>query len=155
MSESVLLRKLYASKSAVTVAKCEEDIHAFQYLGGKMEDRFNGFQLLIAQFRPAGGIMSVTSVALALLRAFNESDQYKSSARLTSDLATICVEDIKAKFVVEAHNQEEKFAGSVNARAREVHPPCPTCGRTKHPEDRCFVRYPELRRESRRGGKRH
>ena len=64
-----------------------------------------------------------------MLRTFNESFQYSGiakSIRLTSDLATICVENIEAKFVVEVQDQEEKFAGAVNARAREVHPPCPT-----------------------------
>ena len=85
-----------------------------------MEDHFNAYQLLIAQFRAAGGIMSETSVADALLRTWNETDHYKGiekSIRLTSDLATISVEYIEAKFVVEAHDQEEKFAGAVNARA--------------------------------------
>ena len=98
-----------------------------------MEDHFNAFQLLIAQFRAGRGIMSETSVAIALLRALHESDQYKSiakSIRLTSNLATICVEDIEAKFVVEAHDHEEKFVDAVNPRARELHPPYPICGKS-------------------------
>jgi hypothetical protein len=31
------------------------------------------------------------------------------------------------------------LAGAVNARGREMHTPWSTCGKTNHPEDRCFV----------------
>jgi hypothetical protein len=75
--------------------------------------------------------MSETSVALTLLR----TDQYKGiakSIRLTSDLATICVKDFEAKFVVKAHDQEEKFACAVNACAREVNPPALLVARKTH-----------------------
>jgi len=88
-----------------------------------MDDNFNAFELLIVEIRVAGGIMSDASVALALLRTFNESDQYKGiakSIRLNSDFTSICVEDIEAKFVVEAHDQEEKFAGAVNTTIQRI-----------------------------------
>ena len=84
--------------------------------------------------------MFETSVALALLHTFNESHHLCRRHR-----GQVCPGGTRPR---------EEVCCAVNAHASAVYPPYPTYGRTNHPEDRCFVRYPEIRRERRRGGKR-
>ena len=76
----VILRKLYAGKHASTALAHENEIHQQRYEDvTSIEDHCNSFRLLVAQYRAVGGTMSDVSVALAMLRTFNDSETYKNS----------------------------------------------------------------------------
>jgi len=73
-----VLRKLYAGKHESTALAYENEIHQQRYKDGtSIEDHFNSFRLLVAQYRAVGGTMSDVSVVLAMLRTFNDSATYK------------------------------------------------------------------------------
>jgi hypothetical protein len=70
----VILCELYAGKHASTALAYENEIHQQRYKDGtSIEDHFNSFRLLVAQYRAVGGTLSHVSVALAILRTFNDS----------------------------------------------------------------------------------
>jgi len=86
-------------------------------------------------------------VALAMLRSFNDSATYKGGITaiwVSTKLEEFTLDEIESKVVVETRdidldsNLESGFGVCVN-------PPCPHCGRTNHPPDRCWINYSHKR----------
>jgi len=104
----VILRKLYAGKHASTALAYENEIDQQRYKDGtSIEDHFNSFRLPVAQYRAVGGTMSDVSVALAMLRTFNDSATYKgiiTTIRVSAKLEALTLDEIESKMVIEARD---------------------------------------------------
>ena len=69
-----MLRKLYTGRHAGTALAYENKIHQQRYKDGtSIEDHFNSFRLLVAQYRAVAGTMSDVIVALATQQPTRES----------------------------------------------------------------------------------
>jgi hypothetical protein len=104
----VILRKLYAGKHASTALAYEYEIHQQRYKDGtSIEDHFNNFRVLVAQYHAVGGTMSDVSVALAMLRPFNDSATYKgiiATIRVSAKLEELTLDEIESKMVIETRD---------------------------------------------------
>jgi hypothetical protein len=104
----VILRKLCAGKHASTALAYENEIQQQRYKDGtSIEDHFNSFRLLIAQFRAVGGRMSDVSVALAMLRTFNDPATYKgiiTTTPVSTKLEKLTLDEIESELVIEARD---------------------------------------------------
>ena len=150
----VILRKLYAGKHASTALAYENEIHQQRYKDGtSIEDHFNSFRLLVAQYRAVGGTMSDVSVALAMLRTFNDSATYKgiiTTIRVSAKLEELTLDEIESKMVIEARDIDVESKVESGFGASE-HPPCPHCGRTNHPPESCWIKHPHKRPKKKTG----
>ena len=91
--------------------------------------------------------MSYVSVALAMLRTFNDSATCKeiiTTIPVITKLAELTLDEIESKMVIEARDidMESKLESGFGASGN---PPCPHCGRTNHPPEKCWVKYPHKR----------
>ena len=97
--------------------------------------------------------MSDISVALAMLRTFNDSTTYKgiiTTIRLSAKLEELTLDLIESKMVIEARDidLESKVESGFGASER---PPCPHCGRTNHPPEKCWIKHPHKRPKNKTG----
>jgi hypothetical protein len=95
-------------KHASTALAYGNEIHQQRYKDGtSIEDHFNNSRQLVAQYRAVGGTMSDVSVALAMLRTFNNSATYKgiiSTIRVSAKLEELTLDEIESKMVIEARD---------------------------------------------------
>ena len=75
-------------------------------MGLRLKITSTSFGLLVTQYRAVGGTMSDVSVALAMLRALNNSAIYKgiiTTFRVSTKLEEITLDEIESKMMIEAH----------------------------------------------------
>ena len=66
------------SANSSTALPYENEIFQQRYKHGTcIHEQFDSFRILVAQYGAVGGKMSDVSVALAMLRSFNDSATYK------------------------------------------------------------------------------
>jgi hypothetical protein len=97
--------------------------------------------------------MPDVSVALAKLRTFNDSATYKgiiTTIRVSAKLEELTLDEIESKMVIEARDIDVESKVESGFGASE-HPPCPHCGRTNHPPERCWIKHPHKRPKKKTG----
>jgi hypothetical protein len=91
--------------------------------------------------------MSDVSVALAMLRTFNDSATYKgiiTTIRVSAKLEELTLDEIESTMVIEARDIDVESKVESGFGASE-HPPCPHCGKTNHPPERCWIKHAQKR----------
>jgi hypothetical protein len=97
--------------------------------------------------------MSDVSVALAMLRTFNDSATYKgiiTTSRVSAKLEELTLDEIESKMVIEARDIDVESKVESGFGASE-HPLYPHCGRTNHPPEMCWIKHPHKRPKKKSG----
>ena len=79
------------------------------------------------------------SVAFAMLRTLNDSATFKgiiATIPVSTKLEELTLNEIESKMVIDAREIDVESKVESGFGASE-HPPCPHCGRTNHPPERC------------------